>query len=117
MALFFCCVFRPGYFACICYLKLPYGKRQHYDHRMMKTIAEKVTENNNAKLYYLDDIPYSVARPEETISVLYEKILNDEDLKYKYKMMGIYESQMCAHYYYMVKTLNRERLFINLNPV
>ena len=89
----------------------PYGRHQHYDHRIVKVIAEKVSDEYDANLYYLDDIPYSIARPEESIDVLYEKTLSDEDLNYKYQLMRIYESQMCVHYYKMVQTLNRERLF------
>ena len=48
----------------------PFGRHQHYDHRMVRAAVEKVAGRFDANLYYLDDIPYSTARLEETVNSL-----------------------------------------------
>ena len=90
----------------------PFGKQQHYDHRILCEIGKKLSITFGSNLFYLDDIPYSVADLSPTsIDVFFKKMINDLDIKVKYNAMEIYKSQMCNLYYERVKLLNQERLF------
>ena len=90
----------------------PFGRKQHYDHRITFEVAQKLSIEANLNLYYLDDLPYSIAKMgANLIDIIYSKKMNTEDLQAKYAIMNIYKSQMCEYFYKSIKNAGGERLF------
>ncbi|MCB0537136.1 MAG: hypothetical protein KDE33_06365 [Bacteroidetes bacterium] len=91
----------------------PFGEKQHYDHRITRCVAEKLSNNLEINLYYLDDIPYSVIDFCDNLEICYKKELNYSDIVHKIQFMDIYKSQMCDYFYERVKIFNKERILKN----
>jgi len=82
----------------------PYAFSQHVDHRLVQEGAKRVAEATRAKLFYVDDQPYS-RRPvraaldsrEHQYSPVVVK-LSSSEMNQKYRAMKIYWSQMTPKY-------------------
>jgi LmbE family N-acetylglucosaminyl deacetylase len=83
----------------------PYGGRQHVDHRIVNETAAHASEATGVKLYYLDDRPYSRRPLELAVDAMGRHYspqlvsLNGQEMKSKFKAMGLYWSQMVPEYW------------------
>ncbi len=89
----------------------PYGIKQHYDHRVLREIANSLEQLKGVSLLWTDDTPYSTM-PNNIIKELFlGKTLTPKEIQQKSsKLDEIYPSQTCNYYKEAIKN-NNERLF------
>ncbi len=91
----------------------PFGEKQHYDHRVVKAVGEKLAARHGYKVFLLDDIPYSRTVLTDSHSLIYEKTIMGKSLEYKHAIMNIYECQMMDTFHNFIDANNIERLFMD----
>ncbi len=93
----------------------PAGRRQHYDHRLVREAVMSLPVRSY-NVFFVDDVPYSrIPKPEAYQLRLVVRM--EGKLQDKFKAMSIYDSQMCESYFDRVKKLSEqnrgyERLFV-----
>lgn len=89
----------------------PYGIKQHYDHRVLYEIANRLGQLKRVSLLWTDDTPYSTMPNNMIKELLWGKTLTPKEIQQKSsKLDEIYPSQTCNYYKEAIKN-NNERLF------
>jgi len=88
-------------------LPFPCGKKQHYDHRIIKEAAMGLPLKLCTK-YFVDDFPYSRINRSQKYNLFLFKKVKVKDLKEKLCAMKIYDSQMCSFYKNQIIKLTKQ---------
>ncbi len=94
----------------------PSGRRQHYDHRIVRE-AVRLLPATLCNRFFIDDIPYSrVTNPNKFSLHLFAQTKVD-GINEKFRSMKIYDSQMCKLFFDQVEKITKEnqkdeRLFV-----
>lgn len=91
---------------------LPYGKKQHYDHRILCEAAKRVAKDERIDLLWTNDIPYSSIPNEIIKKCIWSTIEIEQDVLEKVsKLDFFYPSQTCEYYKDAIRN-KEEKLFL-----
>lgn len=77
----------------------PYGRKQHYDHRILREVAKRVASEKSICMLWTNDIPYSSVPDSVVKRVLWEKKLTkDQSFQKGLELDILYPSQTCKYY-------------------
>ena len=90
----------------------PYGRKQHYDHRLLCEIAQNIAKCKQITLLWTNDIPYSSVPLDKVKRCLWHKKLTREQVLDKVSNLDqIYPSQTCDYYKNAICD-NNESIFV-----
>jgi LmbE family N-acetylglucosaminyl deacetylase len=97
-------------------LPFPFGRDQHYDHRMVCEAVKKYMPNY-CNVYFVDDLPYGRIMNASKYNLRIFAKIKINDMHKKFRAMKIYDSQMCNSFFNQISKITKqnkgyERVFI-----